>query len=153
MLNYLWLIPITPFLGFLLNGLFGKRAGKGFVTAVALAASLGAALLGTVAVFEYTAHYHHGERHLNLVYEWFRSGGIGTDIAFQLDPLSIVMLMVVTWVGFLIHVYSVGYMHHEEGYWRYCWCWSSASSYLVMFVGWEGVGLCSYLLIGFWFTD
>ena len=116
MLNYLWLIPITPFLGFLLNGLFGKRAGKGFVTAVALAASLGAALLGTVAVFEYAGHAHHGERYLNVVYEWFNSGGIGTDIAFQLDPLSIVMLMVVTWIGFLIHLYSVGYMHHEEGY-------------------------------------
>jgi NADH-quinone oxidoreductase subunit L len=164
MLNYLWLIPITPFLGFLLNGLFGKRAGKGFVTAVALAASLGAAILGTVAVFEYTAHYHHGERHLNLVYEWFSSGGIGTDIAFQLDPLSIVMLMVVTWIGFLIHVYSVGYMHHEEGYWRYFAYLNLflaamlililGSSYLFMFVGWEGVGLCSYLLIGFYYeTD
>jgi NADH-quinone oxidoreductase subunit L len=164
MLNYLWLIPITPFLGFLLNGLFGKRAGKGFVTAVALAASLGAAILGTAAVFEYTAHYHHGERHLNVVYEWFNSGGIGADIAFQLDPLSIVMLMVVTWIGFLIHVYSVGYMHHEEGYWRYFAYLNLflammlililGSSYLFLFVGWEGVGLCSYLLIGFYYqTD
>jgi NADH-quinone oxidoreductase subunit L len=164
MLNNLWLIPITAFAGFLLNGLFGKRAGKGFVTAVALAASLGAALLGTVAVFEYVGHYHHGERHLNVVYEWFSSGGIGTDIAFQLDPLSIVMLMVVTWIGFLIHVYSVGYMHHEEGYWRYFAylnLFLSAmlililgSSYLFLFVGWEGVGLCSYLLIGFYYeTD
>ncbi|MDP9191917.1 MAG: NADH-quinone oxidoreductase subunit L [Acidobacteriota bacterium] len=164
MLNYLWLIPITPFAGFLLNGLFGKRAGKGFVSAVALAASLGAAVLGTVAVFEYTGQYHHGERHLNVVYEWFNSGGIGTDIAFQLDPLSIVMLMVVTWIGFLIHLYSVGYMHHEEGYWRYFAYLNLflammlililGSSYLFLFVGWEGVGLCSYLLIGFYYqTD
>ena len=164
MLNNLWLIPLTPFAGFLLSGLFGKRAGKGFVTAVALAGSLAAALLGTVAVFQYNGHYHHGERHLNLVYEWFNSGGIGADIAFQLDPLSIVMLMVVTWIGFLIHVYSVGYMHHEEGYWRYFAylnLFLSAmlililgSSYLFMFVGWEGVGLCSYLLIGFYYqTD
>src|SRR5687768_7374398 len=164
MLNSLWLIPITPFIGFLVNGLFGKRAGKGFVTAVAILASLAAAVAGTVAVFEYTARYHHGERHLNLVYEWFNSGGIGADIAFQLDPLSIVMLMVVTWIGFLIHVYSVGYMHGEEGYWRYFAylnLFLSAmlililgSSYLFMFVGWEGVGLCSYLLIGFYYqTD
>ncbi|HEY0139694.1 MAG TPA: NADH-quinone oxidoreductase subunit L [Thermoanaerobaculia bacterium] len=162
MLNTLWLIPLTPFLGFLLNGLFGKRAGKGFVSAVALAASLGAALLGTWAVIDYTATYHHGERHLNRVYEWFNSGGIGADIAFQLDPLSIVMLMVVTWIGFLIHVYSVGYMHDDEGYWRYFAylnLFLSAmlililgSSYLFMFVGWEGVGLCSYLLIGFYYT-
>ena len=164
MLNNLWLIPIIPFIGFLLNGLFGKRSGKGFVTAVALAGSLGAAIAGTVAVLQYTAHYHHGERHLNRVYEWFNSGGIGADIAFQLDPLSIVMLMVVTWIGFLIHVYSVGYMHHEEGYWRYFAylnLFLSAmlililgSSYLFMFVGWEGVGLCSYLLIGYYYqTD
>ena len=164
MLNALWLIPITPFIGFLLNGLLGKRAGKGFVTAVALLASLGAAVLGTAAVLEYNSTYQHGERHVDLVYEWFNSGGIGADIAFQLDPLSIVMLMVVTWIGFLIHVYSVGYMHHEEGYWRYFAYLNLflaamlililGSSYLFMFVGWEGVGLCSYLLIGFYYqTD
>ena len=171
MLNNLWLIPILPFAGFLLNGLFGKRAGKGFVTAVAILGSLAAAVAGTIAVVEYNAHYHHGERHLNVVYEWYSSGGapggaggIGADIAFQLDPLSIVMLMVVTWVGFLIHLYSVGYMHHEEGYWRYFAYLNLflaamlililGSSYLFMFVGWEGVGLCSYLLIGFYYqTD
>ncbi|HEX6085150.1 MAG TPA: NADH-quinone oxidoreductase subunit L [Thermoanaerobaculia bacterium] len=161
MLNNLWLIPIIPFVGFLLNGLFGKRAGKGFVTAVALAGSLGAAVAGTLAVLAYNARYPHGERHLNVVYEWFNSGGIGADIAFQLDPLSIVMLMVVTWIGFLIHLYSVGYMHHEEGYWRYFAYLNLflaamlililGSSYLFMFVGWEGVGLCSYLLIGFYY--
>ena len=164
MLNNLWLIPITPFVGFLLNGLFGKRAGKRFVTAVAFLASFGAALLATAAVLEYTSAYPHGERHLNVIYQWFNSGGIGADIAFQLDPLSIVMLMVVTWIGFLIHVYSIGYMSHEEGYWRYFAylnLFLSAmlililgSSYLFMFVGWEGVGLCSYLLIGFYYeTD
>ncbi len=164
MLDKLWLIPILPFLGFLANGLFGKRAGKGFASAVAILASLAAAVLGTAAVFEYNGRYHHGERHLNVVYEWFNSGGIGTDIAFQLDPLSIVMLMVVTWIGFLIHVYSVGYMHDDEGYWRYFAYLNLflaamlililGSSYLFMFVGWEGVGLCSYLLIGFYYqTD
>jgi NADH-quinone oxidoreductase subunit L len=161
MLNTLWLIPLLPFAGFLVNGLFGKKAGKGFVTAVALLATLAAAVLGTVAVFEYTHAYHHGERHLNTVYNWFSSGNVAADIAFQLDPLSIVMLMVVTWVGFLIHLYSVGYMHHEEGYWRYFAylnLFLSAmlililgSSYVFMFVGWEGVGLCSYLLIGFYY--
>ena len=170
MLNNLWLIPILPFLGFLLNGLFGKRAGKGFVTAVALLASLAAAVLGTVAVVQYNAHpdHQHGERYVDFVYQWFSSGGevnaIGADVAFQLDPLAIVMLMVVTWIGFLIHLYSVGYMHHEEGYWRYFAYLNLflvamlililGSSYLLMFVGWEGVGLCSYLLIGFYYdTD
>jgi NADH-quinone oxidoreductase subunit L len=161
MLNNLWLIPILPFAGFLLNGLFGRRAGKSFVTAVAILGSLAAAVAGTIAVYEYQHTYAHGERHLNVVYEWFNSGGIGADIAFQLDPLSIVMLMVVTWVGFLIHLYSIGYMHHEEGYWRYFAYLNLflaamlililGSSYLFMFLGWEGVGLCSYLLIGFYY--
>jgi NADH-quinone oxidoreductase subunit L len=164
MLDHLWLIPILPFAGFVVNGLFGKRAGKGFVTAVALLATLAAAVLGTVAVVQYNGAYHNGERHLNVVYEWFQSAGIRADIAFQLDPLSIVMLLVVTWIGFLIHLYSVGYMHHEEGYWRYFAYLNLflaamlililGSSYLFMFVGWEGVGLCSYLLIGFYYdTD
>ncbi len=164
MLNTLWLIPILPFAGFLLNGLFGKRLGKGFVTAVALLASLGAAIAGTIAVVQYHAAYPTGGRHLNLVYNWIASGSIGADISFQLDPLSVVMLMVVTWVGFLIHLYSVGYMAHEEGYGRYFAYLNLflsemlvlilGSSYLLMFVGWEGVGLCSYLLIGFYYeTD
>src|SRR5438552_1527362 len=164
MLNTLWLLPALPFAGFVVNGLFGKRAGKSFVTAVAILASLGAAVLGTVAIFQYRAAYSHGERVVNVVYNWFNSGGIGADVAFQLDPLSIVMLLVVTWIGFLIHVYSVGYMHDDDGYWRYFAYLNLflaemlvlilGSSYLLMFVGWEGVGLCSYLLIGFYYkTD
>jgi NADH-quinone oxidoreductase subunit L len=164
MLNTLWLIPLLPFAGFILNGVFGKRLGKGFVTAAALAASGGAALAGTWAVFQYHAACPHGERWLNVVYNWISSGNVSADLAFQLDPLSVVMLMVVTWVGFLIHLYSVGYMAHEEGYWRYFAYLNLflaemlvlilGSSYLVMFIGWEGVGLCSYLLIGFYYqTD
>src|SRR5438105_449585 len=164
MLNTLWLIPALPLAGFLLNGLFGARLGKGFVTAVALVASGGAAVAGTVAAVQYHAAHPHGERYVDHVYSWIASGKIGADLAFQLDPLSIVMLMVVTWVGFLIHLYSVGYMGHESGYWRYFAYLNLflsemlvlilGSSYLLMFVGWEGVGLCSYLLIGFYYkTD
>src|SRR3954452_7511504 len=164
MLNTLWLIPVLPFAGFLLNGLFGKRLGKGFVTTVALLASLGAAVAGTIAVVQYHAAYPSGERHVDLVYNWIASGSVSADLAFQLDPLSVVMLMVVTWVGFLIHLYSVGYMAHEHGYGRYFAYLNLflsemlililGSSYLVMFIGWEGVGLCSYLLIGFYYeTD
>ena len=164
MLNTLWLIPALPLAGFVLNGLFGARLGKKFVTAVALLASGGAAVVGTVAAVQYHAAYPHGERFVNVVYSWIASGNVGADLAFQLDPLSIVMLMVVTWVGFLIHLYSVGYMGHEEGYWRYFAYLNLflaemlvlilGSSYLMMFVGWEGVGLCSYLLIGFYYqTD
>jgi len=164
MLNYLWLIPAAPFIGFVVNGLFGKRAGKTFATAVAIIASLAAAVFGSIAIWQYHHAFPHGERYVNTLYTWFNSGGIGADVAFQLDPLSVVMLLVVTWVGFLIHLYSVGYMHDDDGYWRYFAYLNLflsemlilvlGSSYLLMFVGWEGVGLCSYLLIGFYYkTD
>ena len=115
MLNYLWLIPVVPFIGFLLNGLFGRRAGRPFISAVAVGASLIAAIMGTIAAVQ----YHGPQRYVDVAYNWITSGNVIVDLAFQLDPLSIVMLMVVTWVGFLIHLYSVGYMAHEEGYWRY----------------------------------
>lgn len=157
----LGLIPLIPFIGFVINGLFGKRAGNRFVSVLAVGASLLTAILSTLAAVQYQSAYPHGERHLDVVYNWISSGSIGADIAFQLDPLSIVMLMVVTWVGFLIHLYSTGYMAHEDGYYRYFAylnLFLSAmlililgSSYLFVFVGWEGVGLCSYLLIGFYY--
>lgn len=161
MLNYLWVIPALPLLGFLLNGLLGERLGRPFVSIVGPVSSLLSAIAGTIAVFQYHHAYPHGQRHVNVVYNWISSGGIGADLAFQLDPLSVVMLMVVTWVGTLIHLYSVGYMSHEPGYARYFSYLNLflaemlvlvlGSSYLVMFVGWEGVGLCSYLLIGFYY--
>ncbi len=161
MLEHLGWIPLIPFVGFVLNGLFGRRAGKSFVNLIALGASLSAAILGTIAAFSYFAVEHHGAPVVDVVYTWFSAGGIGADIAFQLDPLSIVMLMVVTWISFVIHVYSVGYMAHEDGYARYFAYLNLfvaamlvlilGSSYLFAFVGWEGVGLCSYLLIGFYY--
>ncbi|HJT16094.1 MAG TPA: NADH-quinone oxidoreductase subunit L, partial [Thermoanaerobaculia bacterium] len=161
MLSNLWLIPALPFIGFLLNGLFGSRAGKGFVSVVGPLSSLLSAIAATIAVVQYHAAYPTGERYVNVLYNWISSGGIGADVAFQLDPLSIVMLMVITWVGTLIHIYSVGYMAHEPGYARYFSYLNLflaemlvlvlGSSYLLMFVGWEGVGLCSYLLIGFYY--
>ncbi|MBI2212079.1 MAG: NADH-quinone oxidoreductase subunit L [Acidobacteria bacterium] len=164
MLDKLALIPLMPFLGFLLNGLFGRRLGKTFVSIVGVGTAFASAILGSYATWEYVHTFHDGERHVDVVYQWFLSGGVGTDIAFQLDPLSIVMLMVVTWVGSLIHLYSVGYMHEEDGYFRYFSYLNLflammlililGSSYLFAFVGWEGVGLCSYLLIGYYYqTD
>jgi NADH-quinone oxidoreductase subunit L len=147
MLSTLWLIPASPFIGFLVNGLFGKRAGKAFVTAVAILASLASAVCGTIAIFQYHAAYPHGERYVNTLYTWFNSGGIGADVAFQLDPLSIVMLLVVTWVGFLIHLYSVGYMHDDDGYWRYFAYLNLFLSEMLVLVLGRG-----YLLIGFYYT-
>src|SRR5450432_2031911 len=148
MLNHLWLIPLFTLVGFLLNGLLGARARKPMVAFVALACSAASAVFGTIAVFQYERVALHGERYVDVAYNWITSGNVKVDLAFQLDPLSIVMLMVVTWVGFLIHLYSVGYMAHEEGYWRYFAYLNLflsmmlvlilGSSYLVMFIGWEG---------------
>jgi NADH-quinone oxidoreductase subunit L len=155
MLNHLWLIPTLPLVGFLLNGLFGNRAGQKFVSVVGPLSSLLSAIAATVAVFQYHSAYPEGERHVDVIYNWINSGGIGADLAFQLDPLSVVMLMVVTWVGTLIHVYSIGYMGHEPGYARYFSYLNLflaemlvlvlGSSYLVMFVGgrgWDSAPTC-----------
>ncbi len=156
---YLWLIPVLPFAGFLLNGIFGARLPKGLVTAIALLAPLGA--LGVVVN---AAMAVSGGSALPVVENygaWINAGSLHVDFSFVLDQLSIVMLLVITGVGFLIHIYSAGYMAHEKGYWRYFAYLNLflffmtvlvlAGNALVMFVGWEGVGLASYLLIGFWF--
>ena len=156
---HLWLIPVLPFVGFLLNGLFGRRLPNAVVSAIAL--------LFTAAPFAMVLNIAMQFSSLTLPHvEWFTTPWIATatfraDFDFLLDPLSLVMLLIVTGVGFLIHIYSVGYMAHEEGYWRFFAYLNLfmffmltlvlADNFLLMFVGWEGVGLASYLLIGFYF--
>jgi NADH-quinone oxidoreductase subunit L len=154
----LWLIPVLPLAGFLINGLLGRRFSKGTVNAVAIGsvALSFAWVLKTVFTLGaltgvYSEHY----------FTWIQSGVVNIGCDFGVDRLTIVMLLVVTGVGALIHIYSVGYMAHEGGYYRFFAFLNLfmffmlvlvlASNYLVMFVGWEGVGLCSYLLIGFYF--
>ena len=154
----LWLIPVLPLIGAALNGLFGKRLTRQAVVTVALAFSgtaFGLALF--VAVRFSTLELPHVE----TVAQWIRAGNFRADFAFYLDQLSLVMLLVVTGVGFLIHIYSVGYMWEEDGFYRFFSYLNLfmffmltlvlANNYLVMFIGWEGVGLASYLLIGFFF--
>ncbi len=156
---HLWLIPLLPFIGFLLNGLLGRFLSNALVSAIALlftAAPL-AMVLGIAFRFS-SLTLPHVEQ---LAFPWIESSAFRADFAFLLDPLTLVMLLIVTGVGFLIHVYSVGYMAHEEGYWRYFAYLNLfmffmltlvlAENFLLMFVGWEGVGLASYLLIGFYF--
>src|ERR1700729_397125 len=156
---HLWLIPVLPFLGFLLNGLLGRRLPNAAVSAIAL--------LFTAAPLAMVLNIALQFSSLTLPHvEWFTTPWIATatfrvDFDFLLDPLSLVMLLIVTGVGFLIHIYSVGYMAHEEGYWRYFAYLNLfmffmltlvlAENFLLMFVGWEGVGLASYLLIGFYY--
>ena len=156
---HLWLIPLVPFAGFLVNGLVGRKLPKALVTTIALVASLVPALQVAAIVTKFgslTLPYleNHGA--------WIAAGSFHADFAFQLDQLTLIMLCIVTGVGFLIHVYSVGYMAEEQGYWRFFAYMNLflffmltlvlAENFLLMFVGWEGVGLASYLLIGFYYT-
>jgi NADH-quinone oxidoreductase subunit L len=155
---HLWLIPIIPFAGFLVNGLVGRKLPKAVVTSIALIATL----IPFVQVADIWFHFSG----ISLPYvehlgTWVQTSSFRAGFDLQLDQLSMVMLLVVTGVGFLIHLYSVGYMAHEEGYWRYFAYLNLfmffmltlvlAENFLLMFVGWEGVGLASYLLIGFYY--
>src|SRR5947208_9170949 len=154
----LWLIPVLPLIGAALNGLFGKRLTRQAVASAALAFS-GAAF--GLALFVAARFSTLELPHVETVAQWIRAGNFRADFAFYLDQLSLVMLLVVTGVGFLIHIYSVGYMWEEDGFYRFFSYLNLfmffmltlvlANNYLLMFVGWEGVGLASYLLIGFFF--
>ncbi|MCX8118833.1 MAG: NADH-quinone oxidoreductase subunit L [Desulfobacterota bacterium] len=161
MLEYVWLIPLFPFLGFLVNGLLGKRFGKATVSWVGPSA-IGLSFFTSVLVFFDLIQRPPADRLFEKVlFDWVVSGGFRTVIGYQIDPLSILMALIVTGVSFLIHIYSVGYMHDDPGYARYFTYLNLfvfmmlnlvlANNFLLMFVGWEGVGLCSYLLIGFWY--
>ncbi len=160
-MEILWLIPLLPFVGAAANGLMGPRVSRSATTAVALGAPLASLLAGLWVIWQYVASQY-PEAFVQVLYPW-TVGPLHVDVGFLLDPLSAVMLFVVTFVGFLIHVYSVGYMAHEEGYQRYFVYLNLfmgamlllilGSSYLVSFVGWEGVGLCSYLLIGYYYDQ
>jgi NADH-quinone oxidoreductase subunit L len=156
---HLWLIPVLPFIGFLLNGLLGRRFPKALVTTIALlftAAPL--AMVTNIALSFGSLTTPYIER---LPFPWIATSTFRADFSFLLDPLTLVMLLIVTGVGFLIHIYSIGYMAHEDGYWRYFAYLNLfmffmltlvlADDFLLMFVGWEGVGLASYLLIGFYY--
>ena len=155
---HLWLIPVLPLLGAAINGLLGGRFSRQTVAAVALGFS-GAAFAMAIAIA--TQFSSLSVPHIETLAHWMRAGSFQVDFAFYLDQLSFVMLLVVTGVGFLIHVYSVGYMWDDGGFYRFFAYLNLfmffmltlilANNYLLMFIGWEGVGLASYLLIGFWF--
>src|SRR5467141_2614738 len=155
----LWLIPILPLAGAAINGLLGRRSSRQAVTTVALVFS-GAAF--AMALWVAARFSSVPLPYQEFLAHWIRSGTFAVDFAFYLDQLSLVMLLVVTGVGFLIHIYSVGYMWDDPSYYRFFSYLNLfmffmltlvlADNYLLMFIGWEGVGLASYLLIGFWFT-
>ena len=161
-LDHLWIIPLLPLLGSAVNGLLGGKWPNNIVNSVALGSTGLSFAFALEAVREFLAltpdklpfppqHY----------FDWIDAGNFRAGFDLQIDQLTVVMLMVVTGVGFLIHIYSTGYMAHEGGYYRFFSYLNlfmffmlilvMAANYALLFVGWEGVGLCSYLLIGFFF--
>jgi len=155
---HLWLIPGFPLAGFLILGLLGRRLSKAWINAVAI----GSVLLCFLWVLKTLSALGAMEQaHIESYFTWIQSGPLRAGFDLMVDRLAAVMLLVVTGVGLLIHVYSIGYMAHEGGYYRFFAFLNlfmffmltlvMASNFLLMFVGWEGVGLCSYLLIGFYF--
>jgi NADH-quinone oxidoreductase subunit L len=158
---HLWIIPLLPLAGAAVNGLLGKRFPKAVVNAIALGATASAFAYALYVAIQFMGLPADQIPHIERYATWMTAGAFTAEFGIYLDQLSLVMLLVVTGVGFLIHIYSVGYMEHEGGYYRYFAYLNIfmffmltlilANNYLLMFVGWEGVGLASYLLIGFWF--
>jgi NADH-quinone oxidoreductase subunit L len=161
MINLVWLVPLIPLLGFVINGLGRNTFSKnliGFIGSgvifISFVISIGIFLaLGNDPV----------KSHEVFLFDWISAGALRIPLSFLVDPLSSIMLLIITGIGFLIHIYSIGYMHDDEGFGKFFSYLNLfiffmlllvlGSNYIVMFIGWEGVGLCSYLLIGFWFTN
>ncbi|NHA05385.1 NADH-quinone oxidoreductase subunit L [Mucilaginibacter sp. HC2] len=158
--QYIWLIPILPLAGFIINGLGRNSLSKnviGFIGSLLVLVSFGLSL----AVFFQIKSSGHP---INVTYfDWITVASLKIPFAFLVDQLSAIMLLIITGVGFLIHLYSIGYMHDDNGFGKFFAYLNlfvffmlllvMGSNYLIMFIGWEGVGLCSYLLIGFWYTN
>jgi len=156
------LAVLAPLLGFLINGLAGSRIKREAVSGWIGSAAVGLSFAIAVALFVDLLGRPAGERTIVVTFlRWITVGSVDVWFAYLIDPLSILMMLIVTGVGFLIHVYSIGYMHGDPGFWRFFAYLNLfifamlnlilADNFLLLFLGWEGVGLCSYLLIGFWY--
>jgi NADH-quinone oxidoreductase subunit L len=153
------LVPLFPLLGFLLNAFFGKKISKGLSGTIASLSVLASFIVSVLIFVELEGSRN--KEHVISVFSWINSGTLEIPFQFLIDPLSSVFLLIITGIGFLIHVYSTGYMHDDEGFARFFTYLNlfvffmlllvMGNNYLITFVGWEGVGLCSYLLIGFWY--
>ncbi|OGP61474.1 MAG: hypothetical protein A2V65_06115 [Deltaproteobacteria bacterium RBG_13_49_15] len=164
---YLFWIPFFPLLGAVYNGLLGsalqRRLGEKWIHAPAIVFPMLSFIITIAGFVKLTGLDPHSRALYCNAWSWLHIGNLNVDIAFWMDPLGAVMAFVVTFVGTLIHIYSIGYMRNDPGYWRFfsymnLFMFSMlilvlGDNFLMMFIGWEGVGLCSYLLIGFWYKD
>ena len=161
MIKLVWLVPLLPLIGFIIIGFFGKKLSKGLVGIIGSGVIFGALAIAVGIFFELKNGVQ--KEYTVELFKWISAGKLSIPFSFLIDPLSSLFLLIITGIGFLIHVYSVGYMSHDEGFSRFFAYLNlfiffmlllvMGSNYLIMFVGWEGVGLCSYLLIGFWFKN
>src|SRR6187401_257186 len=159
----LLLIPLFPFIGFLVNASVGRRLSKSVSGLVAVAAMVASFAVALVSVIQLAGLAQESREIVQNVFTWITSGPFRADFSLRVDPLSALMLLVVTGIGSLIHIYSTAYMHEEADseyarYFSYLNLFAAfmlvlvlGTTFPVLFVGWEGVGLCSYLLIGFWY--
>jgi NADH-quinone oxidoreductase subunit L len=161
MINLVWLVPLIPFIGFVINGLGRNTLSKGLIGIIGSGVILISFII-SIAIF--LAVGNDAEKsHEVFLFDWISAGTLHIPVSFLVDPLSSIMLLIITGIGFLIHIYSIGYMQDDEGFGKFFSYLNLfiffmlllvlGSNYIVMFIGWEGVGLCSYLLIGFWFTN
>ncbi len=162
MIDYIHLTIILPLAGFLINGLFGSKIKNEKVIGIIGSGTVGLAFLVSLFAFFQTLGLPVDQRsHTVELFTWLNVAGLSIKFGYLVDQLSLVMSLIVTGVGFIIHVYSIGYMHGDKGYWRFFAYMNLfiftmmnlvlGDNFLVLFLGWEGVGLCSYLLIGFWY--
>ncbi len=161
MIKLIGLVPLFPLIGFLINGFFGKKMSKSLSGIIASVSILASFILSVLIFVELSGSTE--KSHIVNLFSWINSGSLIIPFELLVDPLSALFLLIITGIGFLIHVYSIGYMHDDEGFSRFFTYLNLfiffmlllvlGNNYLIMFVGWEGVGLCSYLLIGFWFKN
>jgi len=163
MIEYVWLVPFFPLLGVIINGILGIRFSKRLIGFIGCTTIFLSFLLSCLILWELIQLSPEARVIEVTLYKWIPCGDLQVNVGFLVDALSLVMMLTVSGVSFIIHVYSIGYMHDDPGYRRYFTYLNlfvffmltlvSANSFLFMFIGWEGVGLCSYLLIGFWYQN
>ena len=163
MFDLLWLVPALPFLGFILLALWGKRMGHAITTWVGVGSVGISAFLVLMIAFQFFTSPPEGHAFSQVLWSWVEIAGFNVQIALYLDALSLIFSIVITFVGFLIHLYSSEFMEDDEGFSRFFAYMNLfvgsmlmlvlGNNLLLLYLGWEGVGLCSYLLIGFWYRD